>query len=613
VLGEIVFGIFGLLFLFADIRTFASTFQQTFFGAPNTNLAIMATLVFATSFLALIVAWRLGPTRALGASAAIFGVATFLATASRNNWTDLALVVIALAAGFWWLAFLHSARAGETPSPLPLALPIAFAADLALRAALRTVAAPDLPWPSALGLGAAGLLAFGFAGLVTLAPPRQWRTPGVRGALVLTAVPCLFLVADTGGTNGAQAAMAAGLGLGPEAAGATQTGQLVVGLGLALGALLASRVSLRGPIAAIVVAIGAALLWLHLPVVSFAGAAMLAAGCVLAATALLGVPLRPATSPRSVVLALSVGWLVYVGTAFGFYAFWAYYPALWAATAVVALAALVTPPPAVRPSLVLTIVTVLLAVAVPFSAVGATPKADDPRPATNTFRVMTYNIHQAFSAGQIPSFDELTDIITQESPDVLCLEEVARGWLVDEGHDALSVLAERLHMRYVFLPNIGDLYGDAILSRFDMTDVQRIHYPYEGGKHQPRGAIGVTTSGVTVVCTHLDDVSNASIERQTQVRQILNTWTGTPTVIAGDMNAVPAAIEIQLFDQSGFADLGAPAGETTTMDDPQKRIDYVFGKGVIGGQAHIAANNDLTRLMEASDHRGLVVNVTIAR
>ena len=613
-MGEVVFGVIGLLFLFADVRTFSSTFQQTFFGAPNTNLALMATAVFATSFLALILAWRTGPTRALGLSAAMFGIATFLATASRNNWTDLALVVIALAGGFWWLAFLHTARTDNAPSPLPLALPIAFAADLALRATLRTVAAPDVAWSEALFIGLVGLLLFAVSGLVALAPARRWTVPSARGALTLAAVPCLVLVAETGGTNGAQAALAGGLGLGPEGAHATQTGEIVIGVGLAAGVLALWRLRLAGYVAAAAVAVGAALLWAHLGLVSFAGAGVLALGCVLAASTILGAPLAVAARPARVVLALSVGWLLFVVTAFGFYAFWAYYPALWAATAIVALAALVSPAPGTRPGLVLTLIAVVLAVAAPIAALVATPEPDVPFSPKNTIRIQTYNIHQGFDAGQIPSFDALVDVIIQESPDVLCLQEVVRGWMIDEQHDALSILAERLHMRYVWLPAIGDLYGDAILSRFDMTDVKRIAYPYEGGKHQPRGAIGVVTSGITVVCTHLDDISNASIERQTQVRQILDTWgDAKPVVIAGDMNATPEAIEIQLFHQSDFDDLGAPAGETTTMDDPQKRIDYVFGKGVVGGQAHIAANNDLKRLMAASDHRSLVVNVTVQR
>ncbi len=614
-IGEVTFGVIGLLFLLADVRTFASTFQQTFFGAPNTNLAIMATSVFATSFLGMVVGWRLGPARALGISGAVFAVATLLSTASRNNWVDLALSIVALAAGFWWLAFLHSARVEHTSSPLAIAVPVAFASDLALRSVFRTVAAPDLAWSTAMGLAVVGVAVFGAAGLVTIAPARRWTAPDLRSGLGLIALPSLLLVAETGGTNGAQAALAAGLGLGPEAAGATQTGQAALGAGLAVGLLSAWRLPLRGPIAALLLATGAALLWSHLSVASLVGAAVLASACVLAAPALLGGRPRPARAPIAVVLTLSVGWLVFVGAAFGFFAFWAYYPALWAATAFVVLATLVAPIPRMRPSVALTLAGCLLALGAPLASRAATPVPPDVEVARNTLRFMTYNIHQGFNAGQIPSLDALVDVIAGESPDVLCLQEVARGWMVDEGHDALSVLAERLGMRYAWFPAMGDLYGNAILSRFDMTDVKRVRYAIEpGAKHQPRGAISVKTSGVTVVCTHLDDVSDSTSVRQEQVRTILREWIdASPIVIAGDMNGTPDSIEIRLFDQSGFDDLGAEAGPTTTMDDPQKRIDYVFGKGLIGGQAHIAAGNDQKRLMEASDHRGLVVNVTVDR
>ncbi len=610
-IGEVTLGVIGVLFLLADVRTFASTFQQTFFGAPNTQLAIMATSVFATSFLGMLVGWRLGPARALGVSGAIFAIATLLCTASRDNWVDLGLSVLALAAGFWWLAFLHSARVGSSSSPLAIAVPIAFACDLALRATFRTVAVPDLDWPVAMGVVLVGVALFGAAGLVTLAPARHWTAPDLRGAIGLLVLPVLLLVAETGGTSGAQAALAAGLGLGPEPAGATQTGEAAVGAGIAVGLLAAWRMPMRGPVAALLLGGGAALMWAHIGVASLIGAGVLAAACPLAAMALLGGDLRPSRAPIAVVVTLSIGWLVFVGAAFGFYAFWAYYPALWAATALVVLATLIAPFPRVRPSMAFALAASIVAVGAPLAARAATPVAPAAEAPRNTFRLMTYNIHQGFNAGQIPSLDALVAVIGAESPDVLCLQEVARGWMIDEEHDALSVLAERLGMRYAWMPAMGDLYGDAILSRFDMTDRTVIHYPVEGGKHQPRGAISVKTSGVTAVCTHLDDVSSATQERQEQVRMILDTWIdASPIVIAGDMNATPDAIEVRLYDQSGFDDLGAPAGETTTMDDPQKRIDYIFGKGVIGAQAHTVP---LDVAMRASDHRGLIVNVTVTR
>jgi hypothetical protein len=318
VIGEVTFGVIGLLFLFADLRTFSSTFQLTFFGAPNTNLGVAATAVFATSFLALLVGARLGPRRAVGLSAVIFGVATLLLTASRSNWLDLALSVVALAAGLWWVALFHSSRVADAPPALARALPIAFVLDLALRAGLRTQPVVDLAFPVAVGIVLVALLVFGAAGLASLSAERQWTAPNPVGTLALIAAPALVLVAESGATNGAQVALAAGLGLGPEPARATQIGQIIVGLGLAAGALALVRFGPNRFIGAAVLAIGSALLWWHQPVVSLVGGLFLAAGIVISSGTILGSPQVAARSAAGPVVALSLGWLVVVGTAFGF-------------------------------------------------------------------------------------------------------------------------------------------------------------------------------------------------------------------------------------------------------------------------------------------------------
>jgi endonuclease/exonuclease/phosphatase family metal-dependent hydrolase len=606
---DLIFAVIGLLFLFADVRTFASTFQQTFFGAPTTQQAIMATAVFLTSFLGLAVAWRLGPRRALGASGAVFVLATFLCTTSRNNGIDLVLSVIALAGGFWWLAFIHASRTPDGSSPLARAFPLALGADLALRATFRTEAVVDLPWGLAVGIVLVGALVFTAAGLIVIGVPRQWMTPGPRGLVGLLAIPCLILVAETGATNGAQAALAAGLGLGPEPVRATQIGMLAVGLGIAAGALVLMRYPARGPAAAVAVIAGAALLWLHVPFGSLAGGSLLAGGVATASTALLGAPLRAATSPRSVVFVLSLGWLLFVGTAFGFYAFWANLPAVLAATALVVLGSAAAPTAATRLGPMIAIATAVLAIGGPLAAFIATPATAEPEPARVTFRLMTYNIHQGYDAGQIPSLDLLVDTIARAAPDVVCLQEVVRGWMIDDQHDALSFLAERLNMRYAFLPNIGDLYGNAILSRFPIDDVRRVHYALEPGiKHQPRGVLIAKTGDVTIACTHLDELSDGTFVRQEQVRTIIReVGDTTPLIVAGDLNATPADIEVRLLGEFGLDDLGASAGDTTTGDDPQKRIDYIWGRGVVGAQAHTLA---LDEAKKASDHRALIVNIT---
>jgi len=607
--GEVAFAVIGLLFLIADVRTFSSTFQQTFFGQSNTTLAVMATAVFATSFLAPLVGWRLGPKRSVGMSAAMLGIATVVATVARNNIADLALSITAIAGGLWWLGLLHSSRPADRPSPLAVALPIAFSADLVLRAATRTVPLVDLNPTLAAPLILVAALVFLAAGVAAMSGARTWTRPDARGALGLIGLPALFLVAETGATNGAQIALASGLGLGPEPARATQIGMVLVGLGLAGGSLALARRYARGVAAAIACAVGAALLWyVHAPVVSLVGGLVLAAGLFIAAATIPGAPLRVAGSPLVVTFALALGWLVFVATAFGFYAFWAYLPAVYAATAIVAVAALLVSGGALPAWRALPIALVPIVVAVPFLALWLTPQSPPLKDPTATFRLMTYNIHQGFNAGQVPSLDMLVDVISRESPDVLVLQEVVRGWMIDEQHDSLGVLAERLDMPYVFAPNIGDLYGNAILSRFPMTDVKRVHFAVQqSARHQPRGAVGVRIGDVLVVTTHLDDVQDAESGaiRQEQVRTIFREWDGEQVaIIAGDMNAEPGDLEMGLFSEAGYSDLAEPAGPTTTMDDSPKRIDYIWGIGVIGSSPHTVM------ALGASDHRAVVVNVS---
>src|SRR5438105_8850702 len=558
--GEVTFAVIGLLFLIADIRTFSSTFQQTFFGQSNTTLAVMATAVFATAFLAPLVGWRLGPKRAVALSTAMLGIATLIATASPNNIADLALTTAGIAGGLWGLGLLHASRPPDRASPLAVALPIAFSADLVLRAGFRTVPFVDLNPALAAPLVLVAALVLLAAGGAAMGGARTWTRPDARGSLALIALPSLFLVAETGATNGAQVALAAGLGLGPEPPRATQLGMVLVGLGLAAGSLALSRRYPRGVAAAIACVAGAAMLWYaHAPVVSLVGGLVLAAGLFIAAATIPAAPLKVAGSPAAVTLALALGWLVFVGTAFGFYAFWAYLPAVYAAIAVVAIAAILVSGGALPPWRALPIALVPIVVGVPLLALRLPPQSpaiEDPR---NTFRVMTYNIHQGFNAGQVPSLDMLVDVISRESPDVLVLQEVVRGWMIDEQHDALGVLAERLDMPYVFAPNIGDLYGNAILSRFPMTDVKRVHFALEGGaKHQPRGAVGVRVGDVLIVTTHLDDVADSSAIRQGQVRTILREWDGEKVaIVAGDMNAEPGDLEMGLFSEAGYGDLAA--------------------------------------------------------
>ena len=165
-------------------------------------------------------------------------------------------------------------------------------------------------------------------------------------------------------------------------------------------------------------------------------------------------------------------------------------------------------------------------------------------------------------------------------------------------------------------PNIGDLFGNAILSRYPITEIRWLSYAKEPGlRYQPRGAviarIGDDTTAVRllIAVTHLDENADASAVRMEQVRALLNAvGTDAHAIIACDCNARPEATELKLITDSGYGDLALQAGggeNTFPSDGPIERIDYIFGTGVTAAQGHVVAST-------ASDHRAVVVNVTLS-
>src|SRR2546427_11009727 len=120
--GEVTFAVLGVLFLIADVRTFASTFQLTFYGQPNSTLAIMAVAAFGTAFLAPLLGWRLGPRRSGAVSGAVPRLPTLLATPSPRNLPHLALSVVGPPARMWGRGPPHSSPPPARPPPPPIAL-----------------------------------------------------------------------------------------------------------------------------------------------------------------------------------------------------------------------------------------------------------------------------------------------------------------------------------------------------------------------------------------------------------------------------------------------------------------------------------------------------------
>ncbi|MEU7585218.1 endonuclease/exonuclease/phosphatase family protein [Micromonospora sp. NPDC049230] len=227
--------------------------------------------------------------------------------------------------------------------------------------------------------------------------------------------------------------------------------------------------------------------------------------------------------------------------------------------------------------------------------------------------VVAYNIRMGFGLDGRFDLAGLTAAVDRQRPDVVLLSEVDRAWLLNGGHDTLDLLADRLGMAYVFGPAADPVWGDAVLSRWPVTDLRTRALPAVGA---PTGAqaLAVTLdlgAGVrtAVVSTHLQPPPGQGPVVQARAVATFATEyaAGRPLVVAGDLNTEPGDEAFEQFTSAGLVDAFAAARPmaTSPADDPREQIDHVF---VSPG---LTATNPVAPRGTASDHLPVAVTLTL--
>ena len=178
--------------------------------------------------------------------------------------------------------------------------------------------------------------------------------------------------------------------------------------------------------------------------------------------------------------------------------------------------------------------------------------------AANTIRVMSYNIHHcnppSKKGGEI-DLDAIAGVIKAQKPDLVALQEVDVNTKRSGKINQAEAIAEKLGMHYYFAKAIdheGGDYGTAVLSRFPFRKTETIKLPNpEPKEHRVVALTEVSLPGGTVIrfgSTHLE-VSSA-VNREAQMKEInrIAGTGGTPFIIAGDFNAMPGSVTINLLD-----------------------------------------------------------------
>lgn len=227
-------------------------------------------------------------------------------------------------------------------------------------------------------------------------------------------------------------------------------------------------------------------------------------------------------------------------------------------------------------------------------------------------RIMTYNLHNGFNTQGHLDMEAIAQVIENSHPDIVALQEVSRGWVINGRLDMLTWLSQRLHLPYVFGPTADPLWGNAILSRYPIEECTQYDLPPRDLPVLRGFLVAQIDLGngdrLQVIATHYHHVEGETDIRQLQSEAVLELWDGARyTVLLGDLNARPHDTEMDMLRQAGLVDALAgiepPPAYTYPSINPYQRIDYIWVS------PDLKVNDAWVPVSNASDHLPVVADI----
>ncbi len=225
---------------------------------------------------------------------------------------------------------------------------------------------------------------------------------------------------------------------------------------------------------------------------------------------------------------------------------------------------------------------------IPALLVGLLEENPETKIQRNSVRLMHYNIHQGFNIDGYQDLESIARVIEKNGADIVCLNEVSRGWVINGSSDNFLWLAERLGMDYrIFMPASDSVWGNAILSKYPLELIKsgflpRMDAPLRRSYIYASVDLSVLGIGnINVIATHLHQIAGEGEKREAQVEALLKEWGSfSRTAICGDFNAVFGDKEIQMLLDAGLVDSQAALKKQDQLTwvhyKPYRRIDYIW-------------------------------------
>lgn len=233
------------------------------------------------------------------------------------------------------------------------------------------------------------------------------------------------------------------------------------------------------------------------------------------------------------------------------------------------------------------------------------------------FCLITYNIHKGIGGVDRRYRPErIVETLQHHHPDILFLQEVDDGVPRSRGHRQVDWLGDALEMPHrAFQANVRlrqGHYGNAILSRFPLTEVESLDLTIPFKKRRQaliaRCRVNTPEHQRTLVLLNMH-LGLAGFERTLQLRRLLQTsaisrtWKDTALVMGGDLNDVWGNLGRRMLDAVGLKAASGPI-HTFPAFRPLRPLDRLFYRGRL--QCLRCFRSHLKVARQASDHLPLV-------
>lgn len=222
---------------------------------------------------------------------------------------------------------------------------------------------------------------------------------------------------------------------------------------------------------------------------------------------------------------------------------------------------------------------------------------------------MTYNIRNAKGMDGVCNFQRIANVISNETPDVVAIQELDSMTTRSEQKFVLNEIAERTQMHASYAPAIsfqGGKYGIGILSRKKPLGIHSYPLP---GREEARMLMVAEFEDYFFACTHLSLTEEDRLASLDIIKKSVGK-SDKPYFLAGDLNDTPDSKFIKALQQD-FQVLTNLKKPTFPATEPTETIDYIAAwKHRTNNFANLSAQVHEEPL--ASDHRPLTVQLRTA-